>query len=72
MDKNKISVTAVLVTGAMNDILNDATPHEAIENYLCPGMRPPVESITIKAHTDEGKIVLLTITQESIHVKVRQ
>lgn len=72
MDKNTISVTAFLVTGAMNDILSDATPHEAIENYLCPDMTPRVENLVIKAHTDEGKIVLLTITQNSIHVKVGQ
>ena len=70
MKNNTISVTAFIVTGEVNDILSDSTPHDAIENYFCPDMRPPLETIVIKAKTDEGKTVLLSITQNSIHVKV--
>ena len=61
MTNNTISVTAYIVTGSTNDILVDATPHEAIENYLCPDMRPPVQTIVIKAKTNDGKIVTISV-----------
>ena len=70
MKKNTISALAYVVNGATSDILESVTPAAAIENYFLPDMRPPVQTLVIKAVTDEGKTVLLSITQNSVHVKM--
>lgn len=70
MTKNTISVSAHIITGGTNEILINATPHDAIENYLCPDMRPPVETIVIKAKTDEGKTVTISVTQNKIYADI--
>ena len=70
MKNNTISVTAYIVTGSTNDILVNSTPHEAIENYLCPDMRPPVQTIVITAKTNDGKTVKLSIGQDRIYADV--
>lgn len=66
MKNNTISVRAYIVTGGTNDMLEEATPHEAIENYLCPDMRPPVQTIVITAKTHDGKTVTISVGQNSI------
>ena len=43
MTKNTISVTAYIVTGSDIKILLNESPHQAIEKYLCPDMRPPID-----------------------------
>lgn len=72
MKNNTLSVKAYIVNGDMADILEDATPDEAIENYLCPDMRPPVQTIVIEAKTADGKLVKLSITQKEIYASMEQ
>jgi hypothetical protein len=66
MNKNTITVTAYLVNGSSNEVLTDASPKDAIEEYLMPDMRPPVQTLVIKAITSDGKEVKLSISQSSI------
>ena len=70
MSNNQISVRAYLVDGSTLDILEDASPKDAIENYFCPDMRPPVQTIVITTKTDDGKIITLSISPNFINVKV--
>lgn len=66
MEPNTISVTAHIVTGGEIEILKDAAPSRAIEDYLCPDMRPPVQSISITVCTSEGKQITISVGQKSI------
>ena len=70
MNKNTISVTANIVTGGDIKILENESPHQAIEKYLCPDMRPPVENILIEAMTDDGKLVKISIVQKRIYATI--
>ena len=70
MTKNTISVTAYIVTGSDIKILLNESPHQAIEKYLCPDMRPPIENILIEAMTDDGKLEKISITQERIYATI--
>jgi hypothetical protein len=70
MKNNTISVRAYIVTDDINDILENASPKKAIENYLCPDMRPPVQTIVIEAKTHDGKMVTLSITPSSISANI--
>jgi len=69
MKTNRISVQAYFVNGSMQDVLEDATPQEAIENYLLPDMRPPVQTLVISVATKEGKHFSISISQTSISVR---
>lgn len=71
MIKNTISVTAYIVTGSTNDILIDASPKTAIEDYFLPDMRPPVQTIVIKAVTNEGQLVTLSISNSTINASIK-
>ena len=68
--KNTISVKAYLVDGGEMEILNDANPSQAIEQYLLPDTRPPVQTLVFAAYTDEGKLIKLSFTQKSITFSV--
>jgi hypothetical protein len=67
MNNNTISVSAYLVNGSVNDILTEASPMQAIEEYLFPDMRPPVQNLVITAKTKDGKLVTLSIGKTSIN-----
>ena len=71
MKNNTISVRAYLVNGDVNDILENASPKDAIEDYLFPDMRPPVQTIVIDAITDDGKKLNITISPTSITAKLQ-
>ena len=66
--KNRISVLAYLVDGSELPILDDVTPHEAIENYFCPDARPPVQSISITITNDSGKRFVISVTQKEVNL----
>jgi hypothetical protein len=66
MRKNIISVRAYLVNGDVNDILEEASPKEAIESYLFPDMRPPVQTLVMNAVTSDGKQLSISISPTSI------
>lgn len=68
MIPNTVSVTAYFVTGEVNNVLENASPKDAIENYFLPDMRPPVENLLIEAFDKDGKKVTISITQKSINV----
>jgi hypothetical protein len=68
MEKNTISVRAHLISGGVNEMLHEVKPDAAIEEYLCPDMRPPVRCIVINAVTEDNKNVTLTIFQNRISV----
>ncbi len=71
MTKNTVSVTAYIVTGSTNDILIDASPKEAIEQYFMPDMRPPVQTLVITAMTNDGKEVTLSISNSTINASIK-
>jgi hypothetical protein len=71
MRKNTISVRAYLVNGDINDILVNASPKEAIEDYLFPDMRPPVQTIVIEAITDDGRRLNISISPKSITAELQ-
>ncbi|HEY5370500.1 MAG TPA: hypothetical protein VIJ75_16065 [Hanamia sp.] len=71
MIPNTISVRAYLVNGDVNDILENASPKEAIENYLFPDMRPPVQTIVLDAVTAEGKKLNISISPTSITASIQ-
>ncbi|MES1218849.1 MAG: hypothetical protein ABUT20_25310 [Bacteroidota bacterium] len=70
MKNNTISVSAYLVNGSANDILTEASPTQAIEEYLFPDMRPPVENLVITAKTNDGKLVTISIGKKTISASI--
>ena len=71
MQRNTVSVTAYLVDGGINQILEEANPKDAIEQYLLPDMRPPVQTLVIEAQTDDGKTVVLSISNRNVHASLK-
>lgn len=71
MTKNTISVTAYIVNGDLNEVLIDASPKEAIDQYFMPDMRPPVQTLVIKAIKNDGKEVSLSISNSSINASIK-
>lgn len=70
MDNNTISVAVYMVDGGFNEILSNATPAKAIDDYLFPDMRPPVRVIVINAMTEDGKNITLSVFQNRITVNI--
>lgn len=68
---NTISVIAYIITGDTNEILIDVKPKEAIEKYFMPDMRPPVQTLVIKATTNDGKEVTLSISNSTINASIK-
>lgn len=66
MENNTVTAEARLVNGSVNYILQEATPKQAIEEYLFPDCRPPVETLLITVKTDTGQTVTIAIGQKSI------
>lgn len=69
MTNNTISVTANLINGSAHDILEDVSPKEAI-NYFYPDSGPPVTFFTIKAKTNDGKTVTLSLSESKISATI--
>jgi hypothetical protein len=67
-NKNTISVSASLINGGYIDVLENATPKEAIEEYFYPDCKPPVSTLTIKAVNESGKTVKISISQSCITI----
>lgn len=70
MTNNTISVTAYLVNGGLINLLENETAKESIEQYFLPDTRPPVETLSIVAKTDDGKEVTLNIGN-GIYVSIK-
>jgi hypothetical protein len=68
--KNTISVKAYIVDGSINDILEDASPKTALDEYFSPDTRPPVEELVISAFADDGRVVDIYITPKKIRVDI--
>ena len=62
MKANSISVIAKLVNGNEIDILNEANPTDAIEQYLFPDCRPPVKTLLIKARNEDGRGMTISLS----------
>ena len=61
MKLNSITVTAHLANGSVNEILYQASPSAAIEEYLFPDMRPPVDFLSISATDENGKSATIIV-----------
>lgn len=53
--RNRITVKAYLVNGDIADIITDAKPKEAIDNYFYPDSGAPVKTLFIGFVDDKGK-----------------
>jgi hypothetical protein len=63
MTNNTISVIAYLVDGGVINLLENETAKESIEQYFLTDTRPPVDLLSIKVKTNDGKEVTLNIGQ---------
>lgn len=70
MKNNTFSATVYTVAGTDTTILEEVSPNDAIEQYLCPDMRPPVQTLVIQVKTDDGKLISISITQNKIFGRI--
>jgi len=66
MNKNTISVMVYLKDNSSSELLVNSNPKIAIHDYFFPDSGAPVLNIIIKAMTQEGKLITLSITDSSI------
>jgi len=66
MNKNTVSVMVYLKYNSSIEMLENSNPKNAIENYFYPDSGAPVLNIIIKAMTQEGKLITLSITDSAI------
>jgi len=67
--KNKITCTTHLVNGTDIQVCNEDSPNQAIEKWLMPDMRPPVQVLAITLWDDKGDEYKLSITQSDIVIR---
>jgi len=70
MKNNSISVRAHLVNGELTEILEEASPREAIESYFVKDNGAPVQELIIKVRTRDGKMVSLYISPSRVEAAV--
>lgn len=66
MNKNTISVVVYLKDNSSIEMLKNGNPKNAFENYFYPDSGAPVLNVIIKAFTNEGKLITLSITDNTI------
>lgn len=70
MITNTLSVTAYLVNGTEFQLLTYTPPAVALAEYFCPDVHPRVNYLVIEAATNEGKKVILHISQDTIRAEM--
>lgn len=70
MNKNTISVMVYLKDNSSSELLVNSNPKNAIQDYFFPDSGVPVLNIIIKAMTQEGKLITLSITDYSIDGRI--
>lgn len=66
MNKNTISVMVYLKDNSSNEPLVNSNPKNAIQDYFFPDSGAPVLNVIIKAMTQDGKLITLSITDSLI------
>jgi hypothetical protein len=70
MTNNTISVTVNLINGTAADVLENVSPKVAINQYFYPDSGAPVTFLTIKAKTNDGKTVTLSLSETNISATI--
>lgn len=69
MNKETITVNVSLVNGSEANILDNATPEEAISDYLYPDSGTPVRTVSIRVCDSNGKQVQISIFPGGITIR---
>ena len=69
MVTNTVSVKAYLVNGNVAEVLEDAAPKYAIEQYFYPDSGAPVRSLEIDIVDSKGKQYSISIFPSGIEVR---